>query len=66
MRKREKAFLMGFTVLFLLQQALFLALVSYVFQTTGKKTVTDYDDMKSELDQQILEARKKAFGMKED
>ena len=45
--------------------ALFLALVSYVFQTTGKKTVSDYDDMESGLDQQILEARKKAFGMKE-
>lgn len=64
MQKRRKLFLFGFWGIFLLQQMLFLTALGYFFRTTGKQKLY-FGDMESELDEEILAARKKAFGKAE-
>lgn len=64
MQKRRKMLLFGFWGIFLLQQVLLLTALGYFFRTTGKQKQY-FGDMESELDEEILAARKKAFGKTE-
>lgn len=66
MEKREKSFFIGFMLLLLLQQIFLLIFAGHVLKAAGKKTLLDYDDMETELDQKILEERKRIFGIKEN
>ena len=48
--------------LLMLQQAMIIVLVGYTCKVTGKKCDTQFDDsMETELDQEILKARKNYF-----
>lgn len=66
MKKNNGSKRFGFMLfLVFLQQGLLLLLAGYVFQMAGKKSAAERYDMDSELDQRILEARKKFFSTAE-
>lgn len=64
MQKRRKMVFIGFLGVFLLQQVLLWAALGYFFRMTGKQRLY-FGEMESEWDEEILAARKKAFGKAE-